>query len=256
MCETCGCAGEATLFKPVADGEHTHVYPDGRVVAHRHAPRTVRTSVQVQVLARNRALAARNRSVLREQRVAAINLMSSPGAGKTRLLSRTLPELLRHGPVSVIEGDQATALDADRVAKTGAPVVQINTGKGCHLEADMIFSALEQLAPAPTTLLIIENVGNLVCPALFDLGEGKRVVLLSVTEGDDKPEKYPNMFAAADLVVLTKLDLLAHVDFDATRARRAVTQLNPKAEWLEVSAKTGAGIPALSAWFEAQRAQR
>lgn len=272
MCETCGCDGDGAVVRHVEqteNAEHVHVLADGRVVSHQHdhdhdhehphAHRdhgvgAVRESVQVQVLARNHALAARNRSLLHEQRVSAINLMSSPGAGKTTLLSRTLPELLRNGPVAVIEGDQATALDADRVAQTGVPVVQINTGKGCHLEADMIFAALQQLAPAPSTLLIIENVGNLVCPALFDLGEGKRVVLLSVTEGDDKPEKYPHMFAVADLVVLTKLDLLAHVDFDVARARRAVSQLNPKAEWLEVSAKTGAGVPALLAWFEAGRA--
>lgn len=236
MCETCGCSAGGGKLAPFR-----------RVTG-------IREPVQVQVLARNRTLAARNRALLSEQRVTAINLMSSPGAGKTTLLSRTLPELLRHGPVGVIEGDQATALDAERVAQTGAPVVQINTGRGCHLEADMIFGALQQLAPQPSTLLIIENVGNLVCPALFDLGEAKRVVLLSVTEGDDKPEKYPNMFAAADLVVLTKLDLLAHVDFDVERARRGVSRLNPKAQWLEVSAKTGAGVPTLLGWLESQRA--
>lgn len=229
MCETCGCQSD----KPRVG--------------------TLRQPVQAQLLSRNRALAARNRSRLQEQRVFAINLMSSPGAGKTTLLSRALPELLQRGPVGVIEGDQATALDAERVAKSGAPVVQINTGKGCHLEADMIFGALEQLALQPSTLLIIENVGNLVCPALFDLGENKRIVLLSVTEGDDKPEKYPNMFAAADLIVLTKLDLLPHVDFDVQRARRAASQLNPNAEWLEVSAKTGAGMATLLTWLESQR---
>lgn len=271
MCEICGCEGDGAVVRQVGqsahhgrDGrdEHVHVHPDGRIFTHRHEHphppethevATVREPVQVQVLARNRALAARNRSLLQQRRVFAVNLMSSPGAGKTTLLSRTLPELHRTGPVSVIEGDQATALDANRLAQTGLPVVQVNTGTGCHLDADMIAAALQQLAPAPSTLLIIENVGNLVCPALFDLGEGKRVVLLSVTEGDDKPEKYPHMFAAADLVVLTKLDLLAHVDFDVSRARRAVSQLNPKAEWLEVSAKTGEGIPALLAWFDALR---
>ena len=263
MCETCGCDADGSVVSHVANGEpmhvHVHVHADGQVVQHSHehdpvkGPR-IRESVQVQVLARNQALAARNRLLLQEQRVFAVNLMSSPGAGKTTLLSRTLPELSRNGPVGVIEGDQATALDADRIAQTGVPVVQINTGKGCHLDADMIFAAMQQLSPAPSSLLIIENVGNLVCPALFDLGEGKRIVLLSVTEGDDKPEKYPNMFAAANLVVLTKIDLLAHVDFDVARARRGVLQLNPQAEWLEVSAKTGAGLPAWLAWLESQRA--
>ena len=284
MCETCGCEGEGAVVQRLGDGRHVHVYADGRVVGHGeghlHAHAHVhgeghghdhehehehghdhthiargsrRAAVQIQVLARNHAQAKRNRSLLHEQRIGAINLMSSPGAGKTSLLARTLPELRRSGPVAVIEGDQATSLDANRIAQTGVPVVQINTGKGCHLEADMVFAAVQQLAPAPSTLLIIENVGNLVCPALFDLGEGKRVVLLSVTEGDDKPEKYPNMFAAADLVVLTKLDLLPHVDFSVERARAAVSKLNPNATWLEVSAKTGAGMPSWLAWLESQR---
>ena len=232
MCETCGCGGE-----------HAHVRTAVRL-----------QPVQTKILARNQALASRNRQRLAELHVFAFNLMSSPGAGKTRLLTHSLPELRKAGPVLVIEGDQATALDAERIAQTGVPVVQINTGKGCHLEADAVFSALQQLAPEPGALLVIENVGNLVCPALFDLGEHKRVVLLSVTEGDDKPEKYPHMFAAADLVLLTKLDLLPHVDFDVARARRAVQQLNPRAHWLEVSAKTGAGMPEWLAWLESQRA--
>jgi hydrogenase nickel incorporation protein HypB len=269
MCETCGCTGEGAVVRPLSKGEHVHVYEDGRVVSHSHhhdhhehddhdhphvhAHAELREPVQVQVLARNRELAAHNRTLLHERRVSAINLMSSPGAGKTTLLAQTLPELQQNGPVAVIEGDQATSLDADRIARTGVPVVQINTGKGCHLEADMIFSAVQHLAPAPSTLLIIENVGNLVCPALFDLGEAKRIVLLSVTEGEDKPDKYPNMFAVADLVVLTKIDLLPHVDFDVARARRAAWQLNPEMEWLELSAKTGAGIPAWLAWLDAQR---
>ena len=282
MCETCGCNGDGAVVTHLPSGEHVHVYPDGRVVAHRHDGQagahghshshesesghghgheekvgSVRfRAVQARVLGRNEALAERNRRELAERRVFAFNLMSSPGAGKTTLLTRTLPALHAAGPVMVIEGDQATAIDADRIAQTGVPVVQINTGKGCHLEADMVFSAVQQLSPAPGALLVIENVGNLVCPALFDLGEGKRVVLLSVTEGDDKPEKYPHMFSVADLVVLTKVDLLPHVDFDVSRAQGAVARLNPKAEWLQVSAKTGAGMPEWLAWLEARRPER
>ena len=246
MCEICGCSGEHRHGhgqESVHDRDHVHDRP-----ALRFEP------VQTKILARNQKLAARNRQLLADLHVFAFNLMSSPGAGKTRLLTHTLPELRKTGPVLVIEGDQATALDADRIAQLGVPVVQINTGKGCHLEADTVFSALQQLSPAPGALLVIENVGNLVCPALFDLGEHKRVVLLSVTEGDDKPEKYPHMFAAADVVVLTKLDLLPHVDFDLARARRAVQLLNPKAQWLQVSAKTGAGMPEWLGWLETQRA--
>lgn len=261
MCEKCGCQDDGAVIRHLPDGGHVHVRSDGRVASHRHGhehehehERDARWEpVQVQVLARNRAIAEQNRASLREQRVFALNLMSSPGAGKTTLLARTLPELSRNGPVGVIEGDQATAIDANRIAQTGVPVVQINTGRGCHLEADTIFAAVQQLAPAPSSLLVIENVGNLVCPALFDLGEGKRIVLLSVTEGHDKPDKYPHMFAVADLVVLTKIDLLPHVDFDVEHARRALARLNPKAEWLEVSAKTGAGMPAWLAWLEGLR---
>lgn len=274
MCETCGCEGDgAVVHHP--GGEHTHVLPDGRVVRHSHAHeghdhghahphphahaepdrhRFVRVEpLGVRVLARNDASAARNRRELASRGVFALNLMSSPGAGKTTLLTKTLPPLLARGPVAVVEGDQATSIDGDRIAATGAPVVQINTGKGCHLEADMLHTGLEQLAPGPGTLLVVENVGNLVCPALFDLGEGARVVLLSVTEGDDKPAKYPHMFSVADLVVFTKIDLLPHVDFDVARARDAVTTLNPRTTFLEVSARTGAGMDAWIDWLDARR---
>ena len=274
MCDVCGCEGDGATVREPGAGEHVHVLPDGTVVKHRHehgeeghghahdaraAPafRRLVGGIRLEplaqkVLGKNDQLAAQTRAELAARQVGAVNLMSSPGAGKTTLLTRTLPALA--GPVAVIEGDQETSIDGDRIAATGAAVVQVNTGKGCHLEADMVRQGIALLAPTPGTLLVIENVGNLVCPALFDLGESKRVVLLSVTEGDDKPAKYPNMFAVADVVVLTKVDLLPYVDFDVSKARAAIERLAPSARWFEVSARTGEGMPGWLAWLDAQRA--
>jgi len=218
MCATCGCG-------------HTHAH---EVI-----------TLEQKVLAKNDELAALNRTFLEMNEITAINLMSSPGAGKTTLLERTIREL--SGKIAVIEGDQETQLDADRIRSTGCPVVQINTGAGCHLDAAMLRDAIDRLQPERRALLFVENVGNLVCPALFDLGERGRVVVISVTEGTDKPLKYPYMFAAADLVVVNKVDLLPYVDFDLAACRAHVASVNPKAEVLALSATRGDNI---ESWYE------
>jgi hydrogenase nickel incorporation protein HypB len=179
--------------------------------------------------------------------------MSSPGSGKTTLLERTIRDLADGVPVAVVEGDQETLLDAERIRATGRPVVQINTGEGCHLDAAMLERALAELDPSPGSLVFVENVGNLVCPALFDLGEGSRVVVMSVTEGEDKPAKYPHMFRSADLVLINKLDLLPHVDFDLARCTGQLRALNPGAEVLRVSARTGEGMGAWRTWLQERR---
>ncbi|MBO3739268.1 hydrogenase nickel incorporation protein HypB [Actinoplanes sp. NEAU-H7] len=207
----------------------------------------VTVTLEERVLARNDDLARANRELLTGRGIRAINLMSSPGSGKTTLLERTVRELRR--PVAVIEGDQRTPLDADRIRAAGAPVVQVNTGAGCHLDAAMTRRALDDLDPPPGSLLFVENVGNLICPSLFDLGEHARVVIVSVTEGADKPLKYPYMFAVADLVVINKTDLLPYVDFDVDACRRHVTAVNPGATILTVSATRGDGLPDWYAWL-------
>ncbi len=199
------------------------------------------------MLARNDELAADNRRWLAGRGVVAVNLMSSPGSGKTTLLERTIRELDR--PVSVVEGDQETAYDADRIRAAGARAVQVNTGSGCHLDAAMVHQALVALDPEPASMVVVENVGNLVCPALFDVGEAAKVVVISVTEGDDKPLKYPHMFAVADLVVVNKTDLLPYVDFDVDRMTTDARRLAPGVEVLPVSAKTGAGMADWYAWL-------
>ena len=205
--------------------------------------------LEIDILAKNNDFAARNRRWFAAHGVQALNLVSSPGSGKTTLLCATIRRLHGTQAVAVIEGDQQTANDAERIRATGAPAVQINTGKGCHLDADMIARALPRLPLAAGTLLFIENVGNLVCPAAFDLGEAAKVAILSVTEGEDKPLKYPDIFAAASLVLLNKSDLLPHLDFDLEYALDCLRRVNPRAPVLSVSAKTGEGLDAWLAWL-------
>lgn len=220
MCGTCGCAGES---------------------------RTI--VLQQKVLAKNDDIAERNRAFLAERGVVMVNLMSSPGAGKTTLLERMARALAPDLNICVIEGDQETALDADRVRATGCAVVQVNTGIGCHLDAEMVRGALTELEPPAGSLVVIENVGNLVCPALFDLGEASKIVLASVTEGGDKPLKYPHMFRQADVVLVSKIDLLPYVDFDLDRYAGDVRRVSPRARLMALSAVTGEGVDQWCDWL-------
>ena len=206
--------------------------------------------IEQDILGKNNEYAQANRELFQREGVLALNLVSSPGSGKTSLLTATIERLQGRMPVSVIEGDQQTSNDADRIRATGAPAVQVNTGKGCHLDAHMIGHAVEHLKLQGRGLLLIENVGNLVCPSAFDLGEAHKVVILSVTEGEDKPLKYPDMFHASDLMVLNKVDLLPYVDFDVERCIEYARRINPKLEVLQVSARTGDGMEAWLDWLE------
>jgi hydrogenase nickel incorporation protein HypB len=205
--------------------------------------------VERDIFEKNDRFASVNRRLFEATHTLALNLMSSPGAGKTAVLVRTLQDLRDRRPLAVIEGDQQTSLDAERIKATGAPAIQINTGKLCHLDAQMIAEALGQLPNTRHGILFIENVGNLVCPAGFDLGEAGKVVLVSVTEGEDKPLKYPDMFRAARLVLVTKVDLLPHLDFDVAALRANLHAVNPRAEVLQLSARTGEGLEAWYAWL-------
>lgn len=227
---------------------HDHSHPHGH--SHKHEPQAGHevTRLEAEVLGKNQQLAARNRGYFLGREWKVLNLVSSPGSGKTTLLERMLREV--GGEVGVLEGDQETDNDARRLRSTGAPVIQINTGTGCHLEADMVWEGVAQLGLGLGATLFIENVGNLVCPALFDLGESARVLLFSVTEGEDKPLKYPHMFRSADLVLLTKVDLLPHLDFDVAAALAAVEQVAmPGTPVMQVSSRTGEGLAELYDWI-------
>ena len=197
----------------------------------------------------NERTAARNRGYFEARNILALNLVSSPGSGKTALLERTLEDLKEGIPFYVIEGDQQTLNDANRIAALDIPVRQINTGKGCHLESDMVYHAVRQLDPSPNSVLMIENVGNLVCPSMFYLGEQKRVVIISITEGEDKPIKYPDMFHTADLCLINKMDLQPYVKCDLKRLKSYALQVNPKLDFFEVSATEGTGMEAWYAWL-------
>jgi hydrogenase nickel incorporation protein HypB len=241
MCATCGCSGH----------DHDHGADHGHDHDHGHddPARPALVRLEREVLARNDHLAEHNRRWLGARSVLALNLVSSPGAGKTTLLETTIRDLGRDLPIHVIEGDQETARDADRIRTAGARAVQINTGRACHLDAGMVGRVLGELAPSPGSLLFIENVGNLVCPALFDLGEHAKVVVTSVPEGDDKPIKYPHMFRASDVMVLNKIDLLPYVRFEVDRCVAFARSINPRLEVLAVSATRGDGLDGWYGWL-------
>ncbi len=217
-------------------------------------PDTTLVRLEARVLGKNERFAMENKKRLQAERILTLNLLSSPGAGKTTLLERTLEALLPTRAVFVIEGDQQGELDAERVRRVGCPVVQINTGSGCHLDAQQVSHGLDALPLVPDSLLFIENVGNLVCPALFDLGEARRVVVASTPEGDDKPRKYPHIFRGADVVLLNKCDLLPYIRFDVERFRSMVREQNPRAEVIECVATQASGIAAWLAWLSQQGA--
>jgi len=248
MCGHCGCAG--------ATHEHDHVHADGTRHSHHHDGDHHHhdhggavVALETRILAKNDALAARNRAWFAGREILALNLVSSPGAGKTALLERTIRDLSGEMAIGVLEGDQATDLDRERIRRAGAPAVQLNTGTGCHLEADMVARGLETLCPGFGSVVLIENVGNLVCPAMFDLGERAKVVILSVAEGEDKPLKYPHMFAASELLLINKIDLLPHVDFNVDRAVSFAREVNPAITAMAVSARSGDGLPGWYDWL-------
>jgi hydrogenase nickel incorporation protein HypB len=249
MCATCGCNDDGNVSfneigKPVHD-YHTH----GNGHSHAHE---VKRSIDIEqdILSGNNLLAERNRGYFMAKNILAMNLVSSPGSGKTTLLECTLKELNKDYQFYVIEGDQYTTNDADRIHATGTKVTQINTGKGCHLDAHMILHALQGIRPKDNSVLFIENVGNLVCPAMFDLGEQERVVIMSVTEGEDKPLKYPDMFHTSTLCIINKTDLLPYVPFDMEKAKSYAMQVNPDLKIIELSCTTGKGLQEWYAWLQ------
>jgi len=272
MCDTCGCGqpDDAVIIqKPGQEKEPTNSYSHDHTHAHGHHhepashhhhdhdahPHHERhIQVEQDILRKNNILAERNRGYLEAKGLMALNLVSSPGSGKTSLLEQTLKNMQTRHQFYVIEGDQQTMNDAERIHKTGTPVVQVNTGQGCHLDASMVQKAMKELDMQKPGFLMIENVGNLVCPAMFDLGESKRVVIMSTTEGDDKPVKYPSMFESADLCIINKTDLLPYVDFDLEKARNYASQVNHHLEFLELSVRTGEGMDGWYQWLESLQA--
>jgi hydrogenase nickel incorporation protein HypB len=264
MCVTCGCSDESrprvtdleTGSTIALDEDHVLHHHHGHSYSHSHGHGTrpgTTVSLETAVLARNDRLAEQNRDWLAEREIVALNLVSSPGAGKTTLLERTIRDLAGVLPISVVEGDQETLNDAERIRETGCRVVQINTGTGCHLDASMVARGLEQLNPPPRSFVLVENVGNLVCPALFDLGERAKVVIASVTEGEDKPLKYPHMFRASAILVLNKIDLLPYVSFDEARFLENARHVNPALTVVRVSATRGDGLDGWYNWLRDQR---
>ncbi|PLX13913.1 MAG: hydrogenase accessory protein HypB [Marinilabiliales bacterium] len=253
MCGTCGCGEEENIKYSIPgkkSNEHTHNHDhhhdhhDHHDHSHSHSHEI---QLEVDVLSKNNMLAERNRGYFEALNIKALNLVSSPGSGKTSLLERTIKDIGNELKLYIVEGDQQTTNDADRIAKAGAPVIQINTGNGCHLDADMINNAVKQLKPENDSILMIENVGNLVCPSMFDLGESKRVVIISTTEGEDKPIKYPPMFETSQLCIINKIDLLPYLDFEIEKLKEYALRVNHHMEFIEVSVKSGEG---LEKWYE------
>lgn len=265
MCAICGCGGEEHGH----DHEHgahehehgAHDHGHDHPHAHAHEARSIDepgrerlAHFERQLLAKNDRLAERNRRWLADRGILALNLIGSPGAGKTALLEATARRLRGEPRISVVEGDQETDADARRMREAGCEAVQINTGAGCHLDADMVARGLETLSPSAGSVVVMENVGNLVCPALFDLGERAKVVVLSVTEGEDKPLKYPHVFRAAEVLVLNKIDLLPHLSFDVERCLRNARELRPSLLVFEVSATRGDGLDGWCQWLRREAA--
>jgi hydrogenase nickel incorporation protein HypB len=263
MCGTCGCGTDdngPTILKPgeqphnhahehTHDGVHfhSHEHPEP---AHEHTHQHKVLEVEQDILQHNTVMAARNRGYFEAKNIFALNLVSSPGSGKTSILEKTLADLKAEIPFYVIEGDQQTLSDANRIDALKIPVIQINTGKGCHLESDVVYDAVKKLDIKDNAVLMIENVGNLVCPSMFDLGESKRVVIISTTEGEDKPIKYPDMFYTSDICIINKIDLLPYLNVDIEKLKNYALQVNSKLQFFEVSATTGEGMEAWYNWLK------
>lgn len=262
MCSTCGCSSSEngiTLTK-MGENHHTHHHQDGHAHAHshhhhhthehghhHHSHETNIVELEKDILHQNQLGAERNRGFFEALNIFAINLVSSPGSGKTSLLEKTIAYLKKEIEFSVIEGDQQTTNDAERIHALQVPVLQINTGKGCHLDSEMISKSLKELKPKQNSILMIENVGNLVCPAMFDLGEKSRAVIISVTEGEDKPLKYPDMFYSSNICIINKIDLLPYLKFDVEKLKENAKKVNPNIQFFEVSATSGEGM---ENWYE------
>ncbi len=270
MCGTCGCGSEdnkvsiknpkdVVMHQHHDDHEHVHHHhehePDHshpHTHSHNHHTKNI-VVVEQDILRNNDIMAARNRGYFDAKNIFTLNLVSSPGSGKTSILEKTLSDLKNELSFYVIEGDQQTLNDANRIDALNIPVIQINTGKGCHLESNMVYEAVKKLDIRDKSVLMIENVGNLVCPSMFDLGENKRIVIVSTTEGEDKPIKYPDMFYTSDICIINKIDLLPYLNFDLEKLKSYAKQVNPNLEFFEVSATTGEGM---EKWYEWLRSNK
>ena len=262
MCNTCGCDqpdNSYTITKPCEKINHRHHNTNNEThedshVDENHQHYSHKVIIEQNILQKNNLIAERNRGYFEAKNILTLNLVSSPGSGKTSIIERTINDLSKELKFFIIEGDQQTMLDAERIQKVRAPVVQINTGNGCHLDADMINKSIKELEITDNSVLIIENVGNLICPSLFDLGESCRVVIISVTEGTDKPLKYPTMFHTSDICIINKIDLLPYVDFDLEKCKEFALQINHHLQFFEMSVKTGEGMNKWYDWLKKHRA--